>query len=172
MEKIILKEKYEIEKNNVKDKDEITIIYKNKKLDNVKEELIKEVKNYTGEEMSKNKLFGEIFVRNNKNNCKIVINGKEKELVSFYDIEKLEENGMLEIKLKGINNIKNMSFMFCGCLSLLSLPDISKWNIYNVTNIGYIFCGCLSLTELADISKWNIINVTNMSTRYFKMEYN
>ena len=29
--------------------------------------------------MSKNKLFGEIFVRNNKNNCKIEINGKEKE---------------------------------------------------------------------------------------------
>ena len=26
---------------------------------------------------------------------------KEKELVSFYDIERLEENGILEIKLKG-----------------------------------------------------------------------
>ena len=50
-----------------------------------------------------NKLFGERFVRNNKNNCKIVINGKEKELVSFYDIERLEENEILEIKLKGIN---------------------------------------------------------------------
>ena len=85
------------------------------------------IKNQLGEEMSKNKLFGERFVRNNKNNCKIVINGKEKELVSFYDIERLEENEILEIKLKGINNIKDMSYMFCGCLSLISLPDISKW---------------------------------------------
>ena len=95
--------------------------------------------------MSKNKLFGQRFVKNNTNNCKIIINGKEKELVLFYDIEKLEENGMLEIKLKGINKIKNMSCMFCGCLSLLSLPDISKWNTYNVTDIGYIFCGCSPL---------------------------
>ena len=61
--------------------------------------------------MSKNKLFGESFVRNNKNKCKIVIKGKEKKLVSFYDIERLEENEILEIKLNGIKNIKNMSYI-------------------------------------------------------------
>ena len=106
MERNILKEKYEIEKNNVSNIDEITIIYKNKKIDNINEEIKINIKNQLGEEMSKNKLFGERFVRNNKNNCKIVLNGKEKELVSFYDIERLEENEILEIKLKGINNIK------------------------------------------------------------------
>ena len=111
MEENIFKEKDKIEKNNVKDNniDEITIIYKNRKIDNINEKLKKEMKNELGEEMSKNKLFGERFVKNNKNNCKIVINGKEKELVSFYDIERLEENGIVEIKLKGINNIKDMS---------------------------------------------------------------
>ena len=111
METHIFKEKYKIKKNNVKDNniDEITIIYKNKKIENINEELKKEMKSKLGEEMSKNKLFGEIFVRNNKNNCKIIINGKENELVSFYDIERLEENEILEIKLKGINKIKNMS---------------------------------------------------------------
>ena len=158
MEKSIFEEKHEIEKNNEKDNnvDEITIIYKNKKIDNINEELKKDFKNELGEEISKNKLFGEIFVRNNKNNCKIIINGKEKELVSFYDIEKLEENGMLEIKLKGINNIKNMSCMFCGCLSLFSLPDISKWETDNIIELKCLFSGCSSLTELPDISKWNI----------------
>ena len=127
----IFKEKYEIEKN-VKDNniDEITIIYKNIKIENINEKLKEEMKSKLGEEMSKNKLFGERFVKNNINNCKIVINGKEKELVSFYNIERLEENEILEIKLKGINNIKNMSFMFCGCLSLLSLPDILKLVIF------------------------------------------
>ena len=65
-----IKEKYKIE-NNVKDNniDEITIIYKNRKIDNINEELKIEMKNKLGEEMSKNKLFGERFVRNNKNNC-------------------------------------------------------------------------------------------------------
>ena len=114
----ICNEIYEIEKYYLKDNniDEITIIYKNKKIDNINEEIKNEFKNKLGEEISKNKLFGEIFIRNNKNNCKIIINGEEKELVSFYDIERLEENGILEIKLKGINNIKDMCFMFCGCL--------------------------------------------------------
>ena len=158
MEKIIMKEKYEIEKNDVKDNkiDEITIIYKNKKIDNINEEIKQNFKNELGEEMSKNKLFGEIFVRNNKNNCKIEINGNEKELFSFYDIEKLEENGILEIKLKGINNIKNMSCMFCGCLSLLSLPDISKLKTDNIIDLSFLFGGCSSLTEII---------------RYFKLEY-
>ena len=128
MEKNILKEKYESENNNVRDNniEEITIIYKNKKIYNINGRIKKVIKKYKGEEMSKNKLFGETFVRNNKDNCKILINGKVKELDSFYDIDKLEENGILEIKLKGIYNIKDMSFMFCGCLSLISLPDISK----------------------------------------------
>ena len=196
METYIFKEKYESEKNNVKDNniDEITIIYKNKKINNINEKIKNNIKNKLGEEMSKNKLFGERFVRNNKNNCKIVINGKEKELVSFYDIERLEENVILEIKLKGINKIKNMSYMFCGCLSLLSLqdisklktdniidlaclfsgcisltelPDISKWNTNNVTDIGCIFHGCSSLTKLPDISKWNTNNVTNIGCIFY-----
>ena len=79
MEENIFKEKYKIKKNNVKDNniDEITIIYKNRKIDNINEKLKKEMKNELGEEMSKNKLFGEIFVKNNKKNCKIVINGKQ-----------------------------------------------------------------------------------------------
>ena len=55
-----------------------------------------------------------------------------------------------------------MSFMFSECSSLLSLPDISKWNTNNVTNMRFIFYGCSSLSSLPDISKWNTINVNNM----------
>ena len=32
--------------------------------------------------------------------------------------------------------------MFSGCSSLISLPDISKWNTNNVTNMSYMFCDC------------------------------
>ena len=45
--------------------------------------------------------------------------------------------------------------MFSGCLSLKSLPDISKSNTNNVNDMNYIFAGCSSLTSLPDISKWN-----------------
>ena len=35
-----------------------------------------------------------------------------------------------------------MRFMFLGCSSLLSLPDISKWNTNNVNDMSYMFWGC------------------------------
>ena len=48
--------------------------------------------------------------------------------------------------------------MFKGCSSLLSLPDISKWNINNITDMNNMFEGCSSLLSLPDISKWNTNN--------------
>ena len=110
------------------------------------------------------KLFDNTFVKNNKNNCKIEIEGKEYELkekhsFSFFSIKP----DILEIKLKGIMNITNMSYMFYQCSSLSSLPDISNWNTSNVTHMNCMFCGCSSLSSLPDISNWNTSNVTNMS---------
>ena len=72
-------------------------------------------------------------------------------------------NEILEIKLKGINNITNMGYMFCGCSNLSNLPDISKWNTNNITDICYMFNGCSSLSSLPDISKWNTNNVNKKS---------
>jgi len=53
--------------------------------------------------------------------------------------------------------------MFSESSSLLSLPDISKWNINKVKNMSYMFYGCSSLTSLPDISKWNTNHAINMS---------
>ena len=76
-----------------------------------------------------------------------------------------------------------MNSMFYGCSSLISLPDISKWNTNNVTNMSGLFEGCSSLNSLPDISIWDFKKVTNMFclfyklfisiiiTRYIKMEY-
>ena len=77
--------------------------------------------------------------------------------------EEYDNKDEFEIKLKGINNITNMSYMFSECESLSSLPDISKWDTSNVTNMSYMFRGCKSLSSLPDISKWNTSNVNNMS---------
>ena len=49
--------------------------------------------------------------------------------------------------------------MFYGCNSLISLPDISKWNTLNVESMSDMFSGCNSLISLPDISKWNLGNV-------------
>ena len=47
-----------------------------------------------------------------------------------------------------------MSYIFYKCLSLSSLPDISKWNTNNVTNMSYMFSGCSSLINI-DLSNFN-----------------
>ena len=70
-------------------------------------------------------IFGHKFVENNKNKCKIIIDNKEYEIIDKYNI-KSYNNNKLNIKLKGIHNITNMSYMFSRCSSLSSLTDISK----------------------------------------------
>ena len=92
----------------------------------------------------------------------MIIDNKESELNEKYNIEHYTNNE-LNIKLKGIDNITNMSFMFYECPSLLYLPDISKWNTSNVIDMSFMFFGCSSLSSLPDISKWNTNNVKYMS---------
>ena len=107
-------------------------------------------------------IFGYEFVENNKNNCKLIIDNMEYEIIDEYNIKNYKYN-TLNIKLKEINKISDMNSMFYGCSSLLSLPDISKWNINNVTDMSFMFYACSSLSSLPNISKWNTNNATYMS---------
>ena len=63
-------------------------------------------------------------------------------------------------------NVTNMSFMFYGCSSLISLPDISKWDTKNVIFMSSMFNGCSSLISLPDISKWDINDVNYISEMF------
>ena len=138
----------EINSNENKDITEINIIYniQNKEYINI---------------------FGSKFVKNNKKNCKMIIDNKEYKIKEKYNIKNYHNN-ILKIKLKGINNITNMSYMFYRCSTLSFLPDISKWNTSNITNMNSIFYGCSTLIALSDISKWNTNNVTNMTYMFFE----
>ncbi len=61
----------------------------------------------------------------------MIIDNKEYELEVKFNIKNYNNN-ILNIKLKGIDIITDMSWMFSGCYSLSSLSDISKWNINNI----------------------------------------
>ena len=111
-------------------------------------------------------IFGSKFIENNKNICKMIIDKKESEIREKYKVKR-KKNNKLKIILKGIDNITDMSNMFCGCSSLSALSDISKWNTNNVTNMSWMFSGCSSLSSLPDISKWNTNNVTDMSCMFY-----
>ena len=70
------------------------------------------------------RLFGDEFVKNNINNCYLLIDGKQiklcKELALSHEQKK---KTILEIKLIEINKITNMKSLFHYCSSLNSLPD-------------------------------------------------
>ena len=58
-----------------------------------------------------------------------------------------------------MENVTNMFGLFYECNSLISIPDISKWNMKKVTNINYIFYGCNKLSSIPDITNWNVENI-------------
>ena len=43
-----------------------------------------------------------------------------------------------------------MSHMFDECISLISIPDVSKWNTNNLIYTARIFYNCISLLILSD----------------------
>ena len=114
-------------------------------------------------------IFGSKFVKNNKDICRMIIDDKEYEITEKYNIEKYNNNE-LKIKLKGIDNITNMSYMFSQCSSLLSLSlsSIPKSNVNKVTDMSYMFYGCALLSSLSGISKWNTNNVTDINGIFYQ----
>ena len=117
------------------------------------------------------KLFDYAFVEKNKDNCFLKINNKKIALCEYYHLEELNSKNLTVILVE--NNpktnkiITNMSRMFYECESLLSLPDISKWNNSNVTHIKDMFYNCKSLLSLPIISKWDTSNVIDMSGKFY-----
>ena len=127
----------------IKEKGKIKVS-KNEEYENINEMIIK-YKIDDNIKYSKDiRIFGDEFVKNNKDKCKIIIKGKEFELSTHFNINiKKLKNNIFEIKLKGMKQITNISFMFRGIhydyIPLLSLSDISKWNTRNVTDMSFMF---------------------------------
>ena len=111
------------------------------------------------------KILGHIFVENNKDKCNIIYKGEKYALQEIFD-KYDESDQLLEIKLDGINEIKDMSYIFQGCTALLSFSDLSNWNTVNVNNMNSLFYKCSSLKYLPDISTFNTSNVNNMSNMF------
>jgi surface protein len=127
-------------------KDEIRIKYK---IDNPKEI----------------RLFGDKFVENNKNKCKIIIDKKEEKLIAWWEIDKAYKNEeFLEITLNGLTKVTNMSHIFNGCSTLISFDDISNLDMKNVTDISFMFYGCSSIEAMPDISNWDTSKVTDIES--------
>ena len=151
---------------------------------------IKETKNeinliYSGDDNYAN-LFGEEFVKNNKDNIDLEINGLKSDIISNYKLKKGENNIKIIIKNKLTNfsnmffgcnsliNIKeleyldtkdglNFSYMFGGCSSLSNIKALINWNVSNGNNFQGMFLGCSSLSDIKPLKNWNVSNGINFS---------
>ena len=113
------------------------------------------------------KIFGESFVENNKDNCKIIYENKEYELTSVFDFESKTIDTYI-IKLKGVKNITNMSCIFEDCIGLSMIPNMPKLDVSNVNNISKMFYGCRFLKSIPDISNWNTSNIKYISYLFYQ----
>jgi surface protein len=114
------------------------------------------------------KLFGPEFVSHNKDNCKIIHNGIESPIVEFYFLSYEDiQNDDFRIKLKGINLVNDLSYMFRKCKYLKELPNISRIDTSNITNMRVMLEGCEYLEKLPNLKQWNVANVISMEGMFY-----
>ena len=160
-------------KEDKKEIKELQLKQEEKRGNNISEK-IKNIKNemtiiYNIENEVKVKLFHENFVKNNGDKCYFINKSKIKLREYFYfNLDQKYPKRRFEIKLCEYDTITDMSYMFCGCNSLISLPDIYNWDSKNVTNMSYMFKDLDSIQYLPDISKLDTSSVSNMSGMFDK----
>ena len=118
------------------------------------------------------KLFGDKFVKNNINKCKIIIDGKEYELCNELNIGKfkIDDNKLFKIQLIGIKSITDMSYMFHKCENLFSVSHLSQINTSKIVSMRSLFESCSLLEAVEGISDWDIRNVTNIRGMFFNCQ--
>ena len=129
----------------------------------------------------------------NKKNCRIIYKNYEYVLTEYLDDidNSYNANDLILIKLRIINDLTDMSYMFSGCISLVSFPDLfektdnvsesnikkhlktnllSCLNTTRVLNMQNLFAGCISLSHLPDVLNWDTSKVTDMSYMFCRCE--
>ena len=117
-------------------------------------------KSYENE--SVNKIFGEEFVHNNKKNIKLIINGKESELIEKYELEK----GINNVKLIIINKLTNLKLMFGNCVYLKNIEELKYLYTEELIDCEGMFCECESLPNLNGLENFNVSKCKSFSRMF------
>ena len=107
---------------------------------------------YVTEEEGICNIFGEKFVKINKDNIELNINGNKSDLIDKY---KLRE-GENKIKMKIKNKIRDLGYMFYKSENLKNIDELKYLNTKYCNNFNSMFRGCSSLSDIKGLEKWNI----------------
>jgi hypothetical protein len=118
------------------------------------------------------RIFGENFVKRNKNKFKIVYNNKEYALKEFFEEidDKFKPGTEIKFKLRIFHNILNLSEMFFNCYGLLAMKDDAKINtifVSNNTSLNLPFSDLNSKNENKEVKNMNRQLLKNI----FKTQY-
>ena len=112
---------------------------------NKKNELIYEV-----DSNHEYRIFGYIFVDNNKENINLIINGEEHELDSYAYLKE----GKNKIKLIIKNKLTNVCHMFdCIDKNIINFKSLKNLDVSDVNYFSGMFIGCGSLSNLDFLEK-------------------
>ena len=101
----------------------------------------------------------------NEYNTDLYINNNKYKYQKYFIPKK---GGKYIIKIIFKINIKDCSFMFADCKSIINI-DFKYFNTSNVNNMRYMFSGCENIKYL-DLSSFDTKNVTNMMRMFYKCE--
>ena len=95
---------------------------------------------------NKNTFVGRNFIINNFSQYKVVYNHKEYKYIE--DLSEFSINNEIEVKLVLLNSKMNIKSLFENCISLKYVLDISNFDTSNTIDMSYMFCGCINLLSI------------------------
>ena len=105
-------------------------------------------------------IFDDCFVKKNKDNIRLIINGKHSPLVSNWRLKKGENNITICIK----NKLRDLTRMFYFCKSLYNIEELKYLNTEDVISFQQMFSSC-NISDLKPLENWN----TSKSENFFQM---
>ena len=106
-------------------------------------------------------IFGNDFVKNNKNNIKLIINGVKSEITEYYELRKGKNNIELIIK----NKLTSLEDMFGECSSIKNIEELKYLDTTEVNNFSRMFYECSS-PDIKGLENLNVSNGNNFSQMF------
>ena len=99
------------------------------------------------------RIFGTIFVTNNKDKCHLIIYNNDCELKEKYNFKEKGEKTITLVIDEEIINFEGMFCLYKGFLPLLDASSLENLDTSEVKNLSSMFCGCNRIIDFSFSTK-------------------
>ena len=116
------------------------------------------------------KIINNEFINRYNKVCIIIYNNMEYPLTEYFDLNNISFEDIIkrkiQITLKGLNSVKDMSNTFKDCTHLKKV-FLSKTDMSKIISMESMFENCENLEEISDTSLWNVENIKSMERLFY-----